>query len=69
MRKEAYAKVQQEMNENAHYIWLTHTQWAIGTANDVRDIANGPLPDGTPSLPFGAQVSGVHRLTQTWLEN
>ncbi len=69
VRKEAYAKVQQEMNENAHYIWLTHTQWAIGTANDVRDIANGPLPDGTPSLPFGAQVSGVHRLTQTWLEN
>ncbi len=69
VRMEAYAEVQRLMNDNAHYIWLNHTQWAIGTANDVRDIENGPLPDGAASLPFGAQVSGVHRLTQTWLEN
>jgi ABC-type transport system substrate-binding protein len=68
VRAEAYATVQREMNENVHYIWLNHTQWAIGASNDVRDIENGPLPDGTPSLPFGAQVSGVHRLTQTWLD-
>lgn len=68
-RAKAYATVQAEMNEHAHYIWLNRTQWAIGASNDVRDIENGPLPDGTPSLPFGSQVSGVHRLTQTWLEN
>ncbi len=64
-RKQAYDDLQRRQNEILPYVWLNHSQWAIGAANDVRNITNQTLPDGQESLPFGR---GVHRLTETWLQ-
>ena len=66
MRKEAYAELQKRQSELLPYIWIAHTQWAIGAANNVRNLTNVSLPDGEPSLPF---QSGNMRLTETWLQN
>jgi len=70
VRIEAYHDFQRLLAEDLPYIWLSHTLWAVVAANDVRGITNGPLPDGQESLPMGGQgtFSGVHRLTQTWIE-
>ena len=66
VRQQAYADLVKRQSELVPYIWINHTQWAIGAANNVRNIANVSLPDGQPSLPF---QSGVDRLTETWLDN
>jgi ABC-type transport system substrate-binding protein len=66
VRAEAYAALQQRQSELMPYVWISHTQWAIGAANNVRNLTNVSLPDGQESLPFS---SGVMRLTETWLEN
>lgn len=65
VRKQAYADLQKRQTELVPYIWLAHTQWAIGAANSVRNIVNQTLPDGQPALPF---QRGEVRLTQTWVE-
>jgi peptide/nickel transport system substrate-binding protein len=65
VRKQAYQRVQEIWADQVPYVWLSTTVWAIGAANNIRNIANGSLPDGQPSLPF---QSGSHRLTQTWIE-
>ena len=65
VRKQAYADLQKRQTELVPYIWLAHTQWAIGAANSVRNITNQTLPDGQPALPF---QRGEVRLTQTWVE-
>ncbi|MBI2703822.1 MAG: hypothetical protein HYX32_00815 [Actinobacteria bacterium] len=64
VRKEAYTAFQTRLNELLPYLWLTVGVKFIAADNKVRGITNGPLPDGTPSMPI---VSGVTRLTQTWL--
>ncbi|MEX1218401.1 MAG: ABC transporter substrate-binding protein [Acidimicrobiales bacterium] len=66
VRKQAYADLQKRQTELAPYIWLSHTQWAIGAANNVRNLTNQTLPDGKAALPF---QRGELRLTQTWLDN
>lgn len=66
VRKQAYADMQKRQTELVPYIWLSHTQWALGAANNVRNIVNQTLPDGSPALPF---QRGEVRLTQTWLDN
>jgi len=65
VRKQAYADMQKRQTELAPYIWLSHSQWAIGAAKNVRNIANQTLPDGQAALPF---QRGELRLTQTWVE-
>ena len=65
VRKQAYADLQTRQTQLVPYIWLSHTQWAIGAANNVRNIVNQTLPDGQPALPF---QRGEVRLTQTWVE-
>jgi len=69
VRKQAYADLQQCFADEVPYVWLDHTVWAVMAANNVRGITNGPLPDGSPSLPIGGagDFGGVTRLTQTWL--
>ncbi len=66
VRKQAYADLQKRQTELLPYIWLAHSQWAIGAANNVRNLTNVSLPDGQPSQPFQA---GVERLTETWFDN
>ncbi len=65
VRKQAYQTVQEIWADQVPYVWLSTTVWAIGAANDVRNIANATLPDGQESLPF---QSGWHRLTETWVQ-
>jgi ABC-type transport system substrate-binding protein len=65
VRKEAYAELVKRQSELVPYIWINHTQWAIGAANNVRNLTNVSLPDGQASLPF---QSGNERLTETWLD-
>ncbi len=65
VRKQAYADLVKRQSELVPYIWINHTQWAIGAANSVRNLTNVSLPDGQPSLPY---QSGNMRLTQTWLQ-
>ena len=66
VRKQAYADLQKRQTELAPYIWISHTQWAIGAAKNIRNITNQTLPDGQAALPF---QRGEVRLTQTWLDN
>lgn len=66
VRKQAYADLVKRQSELVPYIWINHTQWAIGAANSVRNLTNVTLPDGQPSLPF---QSGNERLTETWIQN
>jgi len=69
-RKQAYADFQQRLAEVIPYIWLNHTMWVVAADNNVRDIGNGTLPDGQAAYPLGGvgTFAGVHRLTQTWIE-
>ncbi len=65
VRKEAYATLQRRQTELVPYIWLSHTQWVIGAAKQVRNIGNITLPDGANARQFGG---GVFRLTEVWFE-
>ena len=65
VRKEAYAELQRRQTELVPYIWLSHTQWTVGAANQVRNIGNQTLPDGATARRFGG---GVFRLTEVWLD-
>lgn len=66
VRKKAYADLQKRQTELAPYVWISHQQWVIGAARNVRNIGNVTLPDGRPAMPV---VSGIFRLTQTWVES
>lgn len=69
-RKQAYADLQNRMAELIPYVWLNHTMWVVAANNDVRGIGNGTLPNGTEAYPLGGvgTFGGVHRLTQTWIQ-
>jgi ABC-type transport system substrate-binding protein len=67
VRKAAYADLQQRFADLLPYVWLAHTTWSVAAGPDVRGLSNGPLPDGSPSMPFGGQLSGYARLTTTWM--
>jgi peptide/nickel transport system substrate-binding protein len=63
-RRAAYAKVARIFADEVPYVWLHHVRWAIVSDQRLRDLLNGSLPDGQPSLPIQA---GVHRLTHAWM--
>jgi peptide/nickel transport system substrate-binding protein len=65
IRTQAYAALQQRQTELVPYIWISHTQWVIGAAKNVRNIGNVTLPDGSAANPM---AGGAFRLTQTWLD-
>ena len=69
-RKEAYADFQHRLSELIPYIWLGHSVWVVAADQQVRDITNGDLPDGSAPLPMGGTgtFGGTHRLTQVWME-
>lgn len=64
-RKQAYTDLQKRFTADLPYIYLSHTPWAVVADLSVRDVAKQTLPDGTKSAGV---LSGVHRLTQVWLE-
>ena len=66
-RKEQYSIVQRQFAVDLPYIWIYHTRWVVAATLNVRGITNGPLPDGTPSLPMGSGYSGTHRVAYLWL--
>ncbi len=63
-RKKAYRRFQERITELVPYVWLTASVKMIATDKRVRGITNGPLPDGSPSMPI---VTGVTRLSSVWL--
>ncbi len=65
VRKEAYATVQQRQTALVPYIWLAHSQWAIGAAKNIRNFTSMTLPDGAKAQPF---QGGIVKLTETWIE-
>lgn len=69
-RQQAYADLQNRMAELIPYVWLNHTMWVVAATNEVRGIGNGTLPDGQEAYPLGGvgTFGGVHRLTQTWIQ-
>jgi 4-phytase/acid phosphatase/peptide/nickel transport system substrate-binding protein len=65
VRKEAYATVQKRQTALVPYIWLAHSQWALGAAKNIRDFTSMTLPDGEKAQPF---QGGIVKLTETWIE-
>ncbi len=65
VRKEAYATVQKRQTALVPYIWLAHSQWALGAAKNIRDFTSMTLPDGAKAQPF---QGGIVKLTETWIE-
>lgn len=65
IRKEAYAMVQQRQTALVPYIWLSHSQWALGAAKNIRNFTSMTLPDGAKAQPF---QGGIVKLTETWIE-
>lgn len=66
VRKQAYIDLQTRQTELVPYIWLAHSQWAIGAAKNIRNLTNMTLPDGSVSAPYQA---GNWRLVETWIDN
>ena len=65
VRKEAYATVQQRQTALVPYIWIAHSQWAIGAAKNIRNFTSMTLPDGAKAQSF---QGGTVKLTETWIE-
>jgi ABC-type transport system substrate-binding protein len=65
VRKEAYATVQQRQTALVPYIWIAHSQWAIGAAKNIRNFTSITLPDGAKAQSF---QGGTVKLTETWIE-
>ena len=54
VRTQAYVDLVKRQSELVPYIWINHTQWAIGAANNVRNLTNVSLPDGSRRCPTRA---------------
>jgi len=65
IRKEAYATVQKRQTALVPYVWLAHSQWALGAAKNIRNFTSMTLPDGAKAQPF---QGGTVKLTETWIE-
>ena len=65
VRKEAYAEVQRRQTALVPYIWLAHSQWALGAARNVRNFTSMTLPDGAIAQSF---QGGTVKLTETWIQ-
>jgi ABC-type transport system substrate-binding protein len=65
VRKEAYATVQQRQTALVPYIWIAHSQWALGAAKNIRNFTSMTLPDGAKAQSF---QGGTVKLTETWIE-
>jgi ABC-type transport system substrate-binding protein len=65
VRKEAYATVQKRQTALVPYVWLAHSQWALGAAKNIRNFTSMTLPDGAKAQPF---QGGTVKLTETWIE-
>jgi ABC-type transport system substrate-binding protein len=48
-RKAAYATVGRVLGQDAPYIWLSHTVWALAAKPDIRGLAGGTELDGSPA--------------------
>ncbi|MEJ6512849.1 MAG: ABC transporter substrate-binding protein [Acidimicrobiales bacterium] len=65
VRKDAYATVQKRQTALVPYIWLAHSQWALGAAKNIRNFTSMTLPGGEKAQPF---QGGTVKLTETWIE-
>ena len=63
-RNEIWREINEIFAEDAHYLWLTHTIWAIVTDTDVQSVTDFELPDGSKGWPI---AEGRHNLAQIWI--
>lgn len=63
-RKEAYAAFQHRLADVVPGVFLARSSWYIASGPRIHDARNVSLPDGAAALPY---LTGVHRLTETWL--
>ncbi len=63
-RQLAYITLARQLAKDLPYIWLSHTIWMVGAANDVRGFDATTLPSGEKTDPI---ISGVVTVAQLWL--
>ena len=63
-RQLAYITLARQLAKDLPYIWLSHTIWMVGAANDVRGFDATTLPSGEKTDPV---ISGVVTVDQLWL--
>jgi peptide/nickel transport system substrate-binding protein len=65
-RQLAYITLARQLAKDLPYIWLSHTIWMVGAANDIRGFDTTTLPSGEKTDPV---ISGVVPVDQLWLAN
>lgn len=63
-RVEIWRQINEIFAEDASYLWLSHTIWAIVTGDDVQGVVDYELPDGSKGWPI---AEGRHNLSQIWI--
>ena len=63
-RIEIWRQVQEMIRDAYTYIFLSHTNWVIGTGNNVHNVCGQTAPDGTPLF---CNDQGRVQLHQVWL--
>jgi peptide/nickel transport system substrate-binding protein len=63
-RKAIWHEINTIFAEDAHYLWLTHSIWAIATQANVQGVVDYDLPDGGKGWPI---AEGRHNLAQIWI--
>ncbi len=63
-RADAYDTVQQRLNEELPYLWLSHTLWALVGGDQVANLGGLTMVDGSEGTGFW---DGQAYLTEVWL--
>jgi ABC-type transport system substrate-binding protein len=65
-RKEIWSDINEQLNADLPYIWLTHVVWAVVAQPYVQGVNEWELPDGGTGF---SQYNGNHQLYQIWLSS
>lgn len=63
-QKKYWDEVQQRINDDLPYVWLTHIELGVVARPGVENIVDFMLPNHTPGLAFN---NGAHPMSQVWL--
>jgi ABC-type transport system substrate-binding protein len=65
-QKKYWDEVQQRINDDIPYIWLTHVELGVVARPGVENIVDFMLPNHTPGLAFN---NGAHPMSQVWVSD
>lgn len=65
-RTTAYQSLMKRLDEVVPYVFIARRSVSLHAAANVHGLTNGPLPDGSASMPLEA---GVLRLATTWISS